>query len=351
MPRNNGQTSFEDEFLSSIGEDDEDNNGLPEDDLVNEKLDLPEDEQQTEEDDLPPESDSATESVAREPNKPAPTGADDLDPRGFYKEDANRNLIDDKGKVVARAGRERGLFTRMRQELVKAERDGIKLARRLTESAELLRKVWGMYKEEKAKKSYAADHGLSEEETKQVVDLAVLSKADPIAAAKKHLTLLHLNGIDITSLGVPGAVDAKTIASELKAHVDKRLEARDAPKDPAPSPEDVVAQAKQEVYDTLDKYPEAVPYVKFIAEVKNKFPAWSVEKCWLELKSQMQAQDRAATGAVNKQRQQQRQAPPKPNNTRGRRVDTRVRTTPDDAALTYEQIAAEVLRDTKALET
>lgn len=355
MPRNK---NIEDDLLDSITGDDEEDQpiDLEDEDLSNEdlisesnRLDGLDDDI----DDAPVEEEKVAErrpTLSLKDNK-ASSGKDtaavsDFEPRAFYKEDAHRNLVDEKGKVIARAGAERGLFQRMRDELVKSDKEGMKLARRLVEGAGMLQKVWKMYKDLQNQKSYAETQGINQDELKQIVDLAVLSKANPIAAAKKHLTILHMNGIDISSLGTPGAVDATTIANELKAHVDKRLNATNAP-DPAIDPADVIAKAKEEVYTLFDEFPAAIPYAKFIGEVKSRYPNWTLKQCWEELDRTMRIQ--AATAPVVPARRQA--PPPKPNHSSNRRsVDRRMRTDSDDAIMSFDQIAAEVLRDAKALE-
>jgi hypothetical protein len=276
----------QDDILKSIGIELEEDELLPNEQLPDDEND---DDVQGDEN---PDTDTGTtepvveKKVEQKPAKTAPTQEADItdgfNPAGKYAADKNGNLIDKAGKIIAKSGAERKLFQTMRDAVINEQRSNIKLAKRLDELARLTNNLYQKYQELGAAKTYASTVGLTEEENRTAVDMAALSKRDPLGAAKMHLTKLHLAGVDISSLGAPGAIDPKTIAAEVTKQVQAGIAAQQKP---VTSPEDDRrAAVTAEATEFLDENPEAVPYVKLIGEAKAKYPKMGLPEIWTRIK-------------------------------------------------------------------
>lgn len=68
------------------------------------------------------------------------------------------------------------------------------------------------------------DAGLSNEELGSMLDIAALTKRDPLAGARKYLTMLASNGTNIKDLGVgSGGLDVQQLVSQITDRIDERM--------------------------------------------------------------------------------------------------------------------------------
>ena len=334
----------QDDLLKSIGIDIEDDELLPNETLPN---DDDEDLEDVQEPNPVAEDKGTTEPVEDVAAKPAQAqqqeNASGFDPMGRYAADKKGNLIDKAGKIIVRSGSERNLFQKMRDALIKSERDGVKLAKRLDELARLTNVLYRKHQDLIAAKTYASTKGLTEEENRLACDMAAMSKVDPLGAARMHLTKLHLAGIDISSLGAAGAVDAKSIAAEVRKQVEATLAAQ---KPPATSPEDdQKSQMEAEARDFLVENQDAVPFVAQIGQAKQRYPNMSLTEIWLRLKNAMLEQGKVAPKAATDPVVVPPTIPATRNGRRGRIPPKEINT-----SSSYADIGNELLKELRAME-
>ena len=226
---------------------------------------------------------------------------------GYYNEDANGNLIDETGAIIARAGRSRRAFERVRNFGAKEREANVKLARNVLELSTTLRDLHTKYKSERDRKTIGDEYNLSDPELRQAAEIISLAKTDAKAALKKVLTIAHVRGMDLSDLGADlGGYDAAEVAREMF-----RLQQEEQASAEQKRIETERESIRREVEDfrirnpDVDgQTPEGTPFLRFVVEAKTRFPQLTLDECWQRIK---QAASAAAAGKRNNPPQDRRQ--------------------------------------------
>lgn len=327
-PRPDNNDDPHSKILSNFTVDDEDEEQLGQNEP---SLDDDDDDQHEAEDlgdvDAPPEK-PATRPVA-DPE-------DERNDKFSFKEDRQGNFIDKDGNIIVRRGKSRDIFVKIKKAYLKEQNTNKQLSTQFQETVAAARELLTRYNDLKSKKNYFESVGLSDDEAKQAADIGALIKLDPKAGVRKMLTLLHLNGTDLSDIGVTGPVDAQTVARHM-------LEMQEAKRPKEKSEEDKV---REEVQGFLGRHPTAREYSGVLAEAKRRFPQMTYDELWYQLLLHA------------KQPQQQQQKPPArviPRNTQREQRPTapvagKLSLKAVDPSQSFSQIGRDLLRDLKQLE-
>lgn len=289
------------------------------------------------------------DKTEEKPEKTKPTGAvaeDIFDPAVRLKADRAGNLLNSAGQVVVRAGRERKFFEDAKKRVVAERQDNVRLAANMNNIVSAARELHGRFKALEDNKGMFEKAGLSNEEQLQMLSIATEFKKNPVDGIKKMLTMAHMQGVDLKSLGVAGGIDARTIAEEVKRTVSEQLK----PISDRESADQADRERMEEARKTAERFftdnPDALEvreemgsdkFNSMLLGAQRKFPHMTLNEIWLRI--QLAAKN----------------APPKTqerDNTQNRRratedVDTnrrrpRSRTTGSES---FEDIGKSVLRD------
>lgn len=330
--------------LKNFALDDEDNEQLLdgnnedniefEDDADDNQPETEDDDQHETDDDQ--QEDTTTEPVVKQPPVDEETKRND---RFAFKEDRQGNFIDKDGRIIVRAGRQRDLFVKIKKAYLKAEQQRDTVFSDYQETVSAAQELLRRYNDLKATKTHFEKVGLSEPEAQQAAEIGALMKLDPKAGVRKILTILHLNGTDLSDIGVTGPVDPKEVARHT-------LEMQEARKPKEKSAEDI---AKEEVQGFLGRHPDARQYSGPLAEAKRRFPHMSYDQIWFQLLLHANKQQ-------EKPQQQRPPANPIPRNSRrdtapvGERPNGKLSLKAVDPSLSFKDIGRDLLRDIRALE-
>lgn len=277
----------------------------------------------------------------------------DEDLKLSYKSDKKGNLIDDKGRIVAGAGKERGIFEKLKKKLGDREQDVTKLAGQLSQVATATRELMSKYKALQEKKTYGEKLGLEEREEREAIELFARFKTDPKAALKTVLTKMHLAGQDLSDLGVAGPLDPAEVAKHV-LELQKAEEAKKAPPATASVAQQDDQPGMREAKAFLNEHPEILKYpqevLDAVVQAKQRFPEKSLEEIWNKIHSHIKAQRNQKS---QQRRQERRPERPIPHNqTSGDRrpkkkgLDLSAR----DTSKSFSDIGKELLAELKTLE-
>jgi len=274
--------------------------------------------------------------------------ADDLEIKEKLPEDRAGNLVKN-GKVVVKAGKDRGIFEKLKRKLNTKEQELTGVYGQLGTIAKSARELMDKYKALSEEKSYGDKLGLEPPEQREALELFAKSKIDPMGALKAILTKAHLAGNDLSSLGVTGPLDP----AEVAKHV---LQLQEAKKPVVPAATDSVEEPHvKDAREFLDRYPELKVkensnLLQAVADAKTKFPHLTLDECWIRIKTYIANQKKAAKEAEAQKKPPQRVVPHNSSNVEHvpnrRGLDMQARA-PNSS---YRDIGAELLADLKALE-
>jgi hypothetical protein len=264
------------------------------------------------------------------------------------KEDKKGNLVDRKGNIVAAAGKERGIFTKMRERLAAEQQASQAMAKQLNDIAAGTRELMTKYKALQEQRAYGDTLGLTSAEQQEAQQFFAQSKIDPQGAIRKILTKFHLAGNDLSSIGVSGPLDPAEVARHL-------LELQEAkkPKPTEPVKQDDPPEVK-EVEAFMGRYPELAKVdpkiLTAIGDAKDKFPQMSLDEIWIKIRDHLKAQKEQTT--QKPQQRQQTPARPIPNNGTTPRVSSKkgLDTSGRNPNQSFSDIGRELLADLKSLE-
>lgn len=215
-----------------------------------------------------------------------------------YKVDPKtQNIVDLKGKILAKAGNERRLW----QKMTNAERNLVASDTKTKQFAGMVERAIGVGRELKTQLDAANGHinginqfKLTPPEMTQAMEVFAQIKANPAEGLKKLLTTLAINGINMESLGIQGAggLDVATLVSELR----KEIRSSTAPLAAATqrqTEQDRVASENKANYDRIvnetnnffNVNSDAVPYAKtfeaLLKDPRNK--GMTLNEAWLKI--------------------------------------------------------------------
>lgn len=342
MARNNpnpdNNETYEDELLKEMGV------GDPEDD---ENLEDVDGEESNEDDDLTNDNeDLATESVDDDRTKTV----DDKEIEELtkeYKADNKKNLVDSKGKVVARAGTERQAFERTKAALKQKHQESQALVARLNEVSQAGRILLDRYNQLKEDSGYGDKIGLTKDENKEALDVFARMKHDAKGGLKYILTKMTMAGHDLSDLGVSGPLDAQAIAdAAIKRHIAATK----------PVEETHEQKAEKAAKQFLDDFPNARNKIPIIAEAKQRWPQYSLHEIWVRLSIHEAIEAFKAKSGTRRPEQRGDQkrlpnnAPPakhnNPRESKRRVLDDR----PRDPTKSYSEIGKDLLREIREIE-
>lgn len=253
-----------------------------------------------------------------------------------FAEDKHGNLVDKDGKILFTAGKGRALFEKLKKGINEST---VKLNGANKELQEIKFHAGNLVKTHKellAKQESYKQHGLNDTEVSEALAMRAQFKLDPVGAVRNLLTKLHLNGTDLSNIGVNAPLDPKALAQ----HFIGEFEARQ------PKPETPEEAARKEARAFLDMHPDAAQHIALIGEAKQAYPHMSLGQIWFEIKSAAMRQ-KASTKPVEKQPQKvtaRNTSPTHPQSSK--RV---LSTTPVDPNTSFRDIGKQLLRDLKQL--
>lgn len=292
QPRSHGKVSSEDaqdvldQFVVEGDEEDE------------EQLSAGETDDNDDEDDS-----STTDPVEDEDNNDdvddQPEEVDELDPKNRFAQDKKGNLLDKNGKIVATAGKERGIFEKLRGRLKERETALANSATQLAQIAAGTRDLMQKYKALQEEKGYGQQLGLEASEQKEALELFARSKIDPKAVIKHILTKAHLAGTDLSDIGVSGPLDPAVVARHVY-DLQKAEEAKNKPTTTEPVRQD---DGQEEAKKFFNDHPEAMnepeELLNAVAQAKNRFPHLSLSHIYTKIKLHVVQQNKKPQGKID----------------------------------------------------
>lgn len=324
---------LENDLLKNMGEDDD--HQAPNDDLDNENEesqleDEDEQEQQTRSqnnaDDEDDEQDDQQQQQQQRPNDRQQQQQEEIspfDPRARF-EDKNGALFLN-GKLVAKAGWARKTFEKFRSMAAKDRADASAMAKRLADMSSASKALLTQYNTLSENKTMFDKAGLTFEDQKLMLEIGMEYKKDPLNGIRYLLTKAQAAGVDIKSLGVPGAAfDPSVIVNELTKRLDERLK----PVTDQTARTADAEKARQEADGFFDRNPEALDFADIfeggatelatiLKNAKALDPEKSLDELWETLHYKLLKQGvtpKPTTTVVTRdrqgqQRQQQQQQP------------------------------------------
>ncbi len=298
-------------------------------------------------DDLSGDTDSGDNDNDNDTTDPVDDNDEELTQR--YQEDPKtRNLVDKSGKVVAKAGQERTVLERTKKALTEKAEAVTVLTNRLRQVAAAGTEVLNKYKELQQESNYHKTIGLSKEQSKEAQDLYARFNTDPKGALKHIMTKMHLNGVDLSDIGVSTPLDAKAIADQAISEYATRN------KPVQKTPEE---NAKEEAMSFLNRHPDAASQTEIIAQAKQRYPHLSLDTIWFKLSihnalhkiAREQGLD-PRKGKLPEKRPDARNRPVARNSVDHSGKRKALDLNPRDHKQSFEDIGKELLRDIRALE-
>lgn len=263
----------------------------------------------------------------QEPTKPTGVVDDIWDPANKLRADRAGNLLNAQGQIVVRAGRERKFFEEAKKRVATERHDNVRLASNMTKIAAAAKELHTRFTSLQEQKGMFDKAGLNNDEQLQMLQIAVEFKKNPVDGIKKMLTMAHLQGVDLKTLGVAGGIDAKTIAEEIKRSVTDQLKPLTERQTAENADREALEETKRIVQEFFEDNPDALEarnemgvekFNNMIFGAKEKFPKMSLNEIWLRIQlaaknapAQRQQQedrrgDRRATGDVAERRPNRR---------------------------------------------
>lgn len=260
----------------------------------------------------------------------------------FLKEDAEGNLVNDAGEVIALAGKSRTYYEGLKNEARKQRKAATDLAVSNMQLAQQFKQLYDEYKgiSESATspiQSIVKDTGFTESEASEAIKLMQHYKKDPIEAIKNLLTQAKMSGIDISKIGANISVDPAVIRNTVQSLLDERL------KPLTDNVQEQTAQqaANREAQTFLETYPEARQFAPAIAEAKRQFPQMSLPEIWLRLREKIEERAHMQNQFITKHRK----APASRTKPSVPQVPSVKAPTRDYSAMSFEDIKNSIIED------
>ena len=272
--------------------------------------------------------------------------------------DAKGNLVDARGNIVARSGKEARFYqqaanaTRQLQSFqAQAQAQVSDLTNRLTRAVEIGKEVYSRFEKLQAQNTQMQQLGVSPQEQLEAMQLVAMSKTNPIQALKTLLTRASANGIDLSELGLNGGADMKSLADMLRQEIKQemqplrqRTEAEQRQQQEQAQQQRDFGNAKVHVAQFFAQNPDARTYLPVLDAVLQRHPQMTLNEIWAKLQLflvQRQQRDGVSAGSQSGDRTRPRGAFP---NGRGR-LPAQQGSRMADVNQTYEQIARSVMSE------
>lgn len=285
--------------------------------------------------------------------------------RAKVRADRQGNLVNEKGEIVARAGRE----ARYYNSLTKAQRDMVNmdnqaravqgdLTSRLKKAVDIGVALHDELKVVKENAGYGDKLGLPQSAQRQALEFAkqLLDPATRQTALTSILTLAAANGTDLTKLGLNGSgIDVAGLKAMMGDMIKPLTEAQTAAQQREQQMKATETE-QQEALQTVQRFfaenPAALPYQQVFTRVYGdpRYANLSMSEVWARIQLALMRQGRAPgqRGNGGQNRQQRRQNLPN-----GRRApggggdfDPARNNQPADPSKSYDAILRDVLKDT-----
>ena len=326
-----------DDILSQISVDEEDF------DQLGDNQPDPEDEDENQ----PEVDDNDNDEDATDPVDDGGDQEEEIDLKQKLKEDKHGNLLDNKGRIVAKAGKERGIVQKLKKRLIEEEATTQRQARMLAEVSSGARELMEKYKALRDERTQGQALGLDAAEQKEALEIFAMSKLDPKGALRKILTKYHLNGNDLSDLGVTGPLDPAEVAKHILQQQNAEKEKAKPATEPVEPPEQKEAKQLFENHPELLKAPESI--LSAITDAKNCFPHKSLEEIWVALKTHLQKQKQQKP--QNRQQEERKARDVPRNGSTSRKPATKgIDTSARSPTSSFEDIGRELLADLKRIE-
>lgn len=207
----------------------------------------------------------------------------------FLKEDANGNLLNNFGEVIATAGKSREYYEGLKNEARKQRKAATDLAAQNMELAGRVKQIYDEYKgmskgNSTPVQTIAQMTGLSEAQAANALGVIQAYQANPLDGIKKMLMQAKLDGVDLQSIGPNISVDPAVMQQTMQSMLDERL----APLTERINQEKAQQAAEEEVNRFLNEFPDAREYLDIIAQAKMQFPEMSPTEIWLRVSRELQ---------------------------------------------------------------
>jgi hypothetical protein len=221
-------------------------------------------------------TDYTGEQRKAEAPKPDVASTEEADGRQQLKSDAHGNLVNEQGRVVATAGRERRYYERMHKSTSLAEQQSRYIRDLETKTRELEQSSSSVH----ALNGMPAQLGLNNQEASMGLKLIQSYKRDPIGTIKYILTEAAASGHNINDLiGREGGIDTQAISHMI----DQRLQ----PITQQYTQQQAEVQARQEAERQINqfyaRYPDAPVHEDVIGKMLQMDASLSLEGAYAQL--------------------------------------------------------------------
>ena len=267
--------------------------------------------------------------------------------------DAKGNLVDARGNVVARAGKEARFYqqaTNAHRQLMsvqaQAQAQVTDLTNRLNRAIEIGKEVYGRFEQLNSQNAQMKQMGITPQEQIEAMQLVAMSKSNPIQALRTVLTRAAANGIDLSELGINGGSDTKSLVDLIKNEIGQqmqplrqRTEAEQRQQQQHAEQARQFGDAKVHVAQFFAQNPDARQYLPVMDAVLQQHPQMTLNEIWAKL--QLFLVQRQQTSGNNGARTRTRGAFP---NGRGS-LPPRAQSGMANVNQSYEQIARQVMSE------
>lgn len=291
------------------------------------------------------------EQQERQQRQPRP-----LPKKAEVKADRNGNLINAKGEVVARAGREARHYQnwqRAQSRITNMETQYAQASERFQRLGTLAQQLADENDRYRAQEAEITKLGLAPAERLQALAFAAEAKRDPKAAVKKMLTLAATNGINLAELGegAQGGLDPKSLLDIIRTEIQNATNPlkEDNERRQQQTQQEQEQQQRQEaalshVQQFFGQNPEAVPYEPLFRQLLQHpvTRKMSLGEMWARIQLNLERNSRRERTPQNRQRGAPRM--PAGRGSVGPVGEDRVRTDLAPVGSSYGDIIREVMR-------
>lgn len=197
------------------------------------------------------------------------------------KPDQKGNLIDQNGRIVAKAGSERRMYVNMSAANQRAESIQRDAANRLQRASAIAQELARRHNETQQKlqqlEAVPQQLQLSNSEVMEAMQMFAQGKRDPVGLLKSLLTRAATNGIDLTQLGLErGAFDPQSFMQQVQSTISQAVQPvvqnqtqQQQAQQRQSEERQRVENAQQQVRTYFEQNPDMVPYAQVFQEAVN----------------------------------------------------------------------------------
>lgn len=239
-----------------------------------------------------------------------PPAKDDLSrqPQQGVRPDNKGNFVDANGRVLARAGAEARLYKtahQAKQQADRATRERDEINTRLNKAIEIGQELYRENEQLRARDEQFKSLGLEPHELLDAAQLAAEAKRNPGDVIKKLLTRAAASGMDLSSLGLQGGVDPKSLLDMVRTEITnltKPVQERTAREQQEERQRREEQQASEQVQREVQAFftdnPQARPYVAVFQAVlrQPQFQHMTLGEVWARIQLNLLKTQRGQNG-------------------------------------------------------